>query len=310
MLGFAACRGLDNDVDYEIRTQASFFLTEPVNGTGRSVVRLQDSLLIPDWNAAQGISNTHLSDLAGRESTIWLSSGEEQRILEIDLANGETEEYSNLGMRPHFISPGLRYMMMCDTLDGKLGFLRYRTGEVQEVPVAGAPSRVVYNNEKFYLQLDTGSIAIYNERALTPVKQIDLGNHIFDIQLDKFRNCRVESSDGTQNYLSIIEANGDFLLSENGGNANRKTRNTPYLTSRFETEYLNDVNLNGFDLNIIEISDSVDNFEVDFFEGRLFYSWQDSLTRYDLHSRSFIDRLPFPFQMIRSWHYAGGILLN
>ncbi|MBP6721125.1 MAG: hypothetical protein KA239_02320, partial [Bacteroidia bacterium] len=93
---FAGCR-MDDDSSYEIRTYSSFFLIQKPNGL-RSIYRYQQDFhqLDSAWNLKASVPDAQLSDASMVDNRIWIASGPQNAILQVNPAYGSVQEkFSN-----------------------------------------------------------------------------------------------------------------------------------------------------------------------------------------------------------------------
>jgi hypothetical protein len=304
VLGVEGCQ-FDDDQAYEIRTYASFFQVQSGSG-GYSICRLSEGKLEHSWNQRAGILDVEVSDAAMIDNRLWISSAIRKSIFKLSPETAVKQEtFQNLPLAPHYFSVGEKQVLLSDTTDGKLAFLRLRDGELQEIPFQGKPGICIYNAGKFYLELDHSSIVIYDESTLSPRSTIVFDLDIDDIQLDSFRVVNVFGHDSIQFYKALVTGNGDYLVAPPTPTRFSKIRLSPYFSKSFGSEFRGDIGLDG--VEIVHragevLVDSADNFEVDFFEGTLFYTIRSTLFRFDLRERSLKDSFSFGGVLHNSFH--------
>lgn len=307
LLGMAGCR-LDDDTGYEIRTYASFLLVQPTGG-GLSLYRYSQDAhsLDPAWNATAGVPDADLSDVGMVDNLLWLASGAQKKVLQVNPADGSlVEAFDGLPIAPHFIAVGSDQVMVADTAAHKLAFIKRRNGDVQEVEFTGKPGPCLYNSGKFFLVVDDTQVAVYDEKALSPRATLALGMTVDELLLNKYHVLQVMGRDSTGRRLGIVDVNGDFLV----GNATNpvaytRLRPTPYFVARFGGEYLYDLQWLGGNVvsqNGVTLADSVDGFEADFFEGTLFYQRGASLLVRNMATGVGIDSLGLSGSLRKSFH--------
>jgi hypothetical protein len=304
------CRGFDDDNDYAIYTRAGFFLRENPNNGVLSLYRHVDSLLEASWNTKAGISDADLSDAEMVDNVIWIASGPQNAIYQVSPTYASVKErFADLPLAPHFIAVGEQQVMVSDTANRKLAFIKRRNGKVQEVAFEGKPGKCLYNGGKFYLQVDDSILAIYDEKALTTRATIPTAYPIDEILLDSYHNVLIESHDSTLYYEGLISTNADYLVNTLFRVNYNKLRPTPYFSKRFGKEYLFDLQLWGrrlIDERGNVLADSADDFEADFFEGELFYKLHDTLFKKNMASGTITSQLPFSGKLVKSFfQYAG-----
>lgn len=297
------CRALDDDSSYEIDTRSMFFFAENSSGQAE-LIRVTPDAVLTGQEQVYGIETGGLSDFFGHETELWLSNGNQEYIRRIDLREESNyESYTDLGIRPYFICPGRKYLLMADSLSDRIAFMDLKNEKMIRLEVEGQPGPIFYNNEKFYLILDNNRVVIYNELALTPTQDHFIGKEITQAGFDKNLNLRIITQDSSGYFLNMIEHNADFIGFLDQPITYQKARYTPYLSARYGTEYLQDIFLGDEELNVSSFPDSLDHFEVDFFRGRLYGTFRDSLRRYELSPLERGNAEYFPYRVKKSFTY-------
>lgn len=304
-----SCRGWDDDSGFAIRTRASFFLA-PANG-GNTLLRYADGEMQVAWNTKAGIPDVDLSDVDLRKNALWMSSGRRNLIAEVHPETGEVlRNFDNLPMAPHYLTVGEEQILAVDTIANSIMFIRIRNGKVTAAQFEGQPRFSIYSNSRFFLKNFAGSVSIIDEKALTARETLSFGNNIQDIQTNRYNNIYVLTSDSTAKYWSLIPGNADYIERDNLPANYDKVRYTPYFSGRYGTEYLNDLQLVGSEIQTTKgtlLIPDADNFEVDFFGGSLFYTRADSMYVYDLNGETVLDSFPFAFSLENAWHQYGQV---
>lgn len=314
LMVLAACRGWDDDSEYEIGTKASFFLMPATDGY--SILRYGEGNLQADWNVDIGVPSADLSAVAMADGYLWLAGGSKKRLLKVNPESGlQEEEIGGLPLRPHHFAIGRTQMIVCDTIDGAIAFIKRRNNKVTPLEFEGKPGQSIYTNGRFYTQVDDSMVYVFDESAFTPRAKLNIGAKILGFQLDRYNNIGVRSQDSAGIYQAIIASNADYISRENFEVSYQKSRLTPYFTRRYTTEYLNDLQLLDSIVQtpqLAEVMTNVDNFEVDFFGGTLFFARGDSFFRYDLNQNPVSDPvllgiLPGVGTVQASWHQLVGV---
>lgn len=309
MLGLQSC-GWDDDSEYEARTRASFLIAEDANTGLRKVWKHEAGVLLEGWNRDLGIPDANFSGLEYLEGELWLGDAIGQRILRIDPSNDEVlERFDGLPIQPHYFSVGERYILIGDTITDQLAFIRLRNGEVIITEFEEEPGPAIHNNRLFFLQVGDSSIHVIDEWALTARHENDFSYTITEVQFNQLKNVYLTlKDDADDDYLGLLSGTDGSIAREGDPVAYQKIRYSPYLEARFGTEWLTDLRLNNTQLisGAIVFPDSMTNFEVDFFESRLFYNWQNTLYHYDLNTQNRLDSFAFPDRLIGSVHWVGG----
>lgn len=302
LLSQTACT-FENDEEYEVAVRASYFKVLDQQGNPH-LHQYINGTFITDWTSRFN-SGGSFGDFSARGNSLWFSEPGNGKIVEADLTDESIlRQAEGLSVRPDLISLGETYLLIADSTNEKLGFWHLRKEDFQEVPVSGKPGGVVYNNRKFYLLLDTSKVALYNELALSPIAEFDLGFRITELQFDKFFNLRATGEQSGEPYFAIIDANGNYVSREAAPFGFTKVRYSPYLSQRFETEFLDQVGIRDLLISpTLPGVDSASNLEVDFFSGLLFYTYRDTFYQYNLNTFQSATPEPFSFQMVKSFHH-------
>ena len=306
---FPSC-GWDDDREYEVRTRAAFLVAEDVNTGLHKVWRHEAGVLQEGYNRDLGVPDGSFSGLQYRDGELWMGNSSSQEILRIDPSNDEiVERISGLPLQPHSFSVGERYILLGDTVNNQIAFVRIRNGEAYVVDVPADPGQIWHNNRMFFLQLGDSSIYVYDEWALTTRYEHTLNDRIVETQFNQLLNFYISLVDSSGEDLFALVSGTDGSLAVERDNVNyQKIRFSPYLDDRFGTEWTFDLRLDGTQLSsgTLIFPDSLNNFEADFFESRLYYQWNDSLFQYDLNTQSRQDSFPFPDNLVSSVYWVGG----
>ena len=287
VLFLPACRGLDDDTNYAPETIAAFFLSpHPVDSTLQTLTRFTDDTFLPDWQNQFRLTPETLTDLAGKENTLWISSANQREILEIDLREERlVNTRSTQGARPDLLVPGSDYLLFSDVPARRLGFMDYNNQEIFFLEIDFAARSLLYNSGKFYVVGDT-QVTIFRESALAPIStqftDTPIAHSFFDNQGDLF----LFACEGNDCKQYVIDANGDIFTANSPSNRNDQLISlSPFLRQQYGREYLGDLRLRNSTLEPVGI-DSVNWFSMDFFEGDLYFSRgnQPEITRQNLHN--------------------------
>lgn len=304
-LAMVGCR-IDDDSSYEIRTYSSFLLVKKPSGL-LSIYRYQQEahLLDSSWNLGAGIPDADLSDATMVDNLVWIASGPQNAILQVNASHGSVaEKFDNLPLAPHFIAVGAKQMLVSDTVAGKVAFIKLRNGDVQEIAFEGKPGMCIYNSGKFYLQVDDSLVSIYDETAMTPRATVSIARRLDAMMLNRYHAIIVMTHDSAATYKAVIDPNADYLIG-NDFVFYSKFVPTPYFSQRFGGEYLRDLEiLNGnlIDETGLVLADTIADFEADFFEGTLFYTRGQDLVVKSIDGLQLMDSLAFQGRFIKSFH--------
>lgn len=305
LLLLSGCQSLDDDSPYEIKTWASFFLVGNVDGTLRIDKYIGNSIE-PEWNAKAGMPNAELSDAQMLDNAIWLASGVQRAVTRVSPTYASVQEkFGDLPIAPHYLAVGTKQIMIADTAANKVAMIKRSNGNVQVLEFEGHPGRCVYGSGKFYLVVDHHKVAIYDEQAMTTRATLDLKMQIDDLLLNRYNFVVPVGHDSlfvTQEAL--VDVNGDGLVRE-FPTTYTKTRLTPYFAVRFGAEYVHDLQLKAGKIltdNAVALTDSTTDFEVDFFEGTLFYIRNGHFVVRDIATGQRADSLPFQGFLHKAMH--------
>ncbi len=302
--------GWDDDREYEIHTRASFLVTQdPATGL-RKVWRYEAGILIEGWNREMGVSDTGFSGLEYIDGELWMGDASGRQILRIEPSNDKVlKRFGDLPVRPHFFSVGERFILISDTITDQLAFIRIRNGELIITEFSGESGPAIHNNRLFFLQVGNVGLHVIDEWALTPRNENRFSFTIMEIQFNRLKNVYLTMKNDVGDDYSGLISGTDGSIAREGAPVNyQKIRYSPYLEARFGSEWLSDLRLSNNTLSsgAIIFPDSMTNFEVDFFESRLFYSWRNTLYYYDMNTQVRLDSFEFPDHLIESVYWVAG----
>ncbi len=312
VVGFSlimATMGCDYDVDEEfyIETSISFILFADSNSQDKSILAIEDTTLTFDWQKKIGLNTNSIGDLQGSGAYLWVSDIQRNRILKIDpTAERAIEIYELETITPHLISIGETYILISDTTTTKAGFIHINKQDIYTRSLTNIPGKSIYRSNKFYLKTGNDVITIFNEQALSATHSLKLNGMIRDLQIEDEKfivvyTYREQNSETLQE--SRINYNTDAFTLKEADTRFRKVRHSPYAVANFGKEYLENITLD-FDSKLsVNNLNSVSDFEVDFFESRLFFLRSDSLFSYaiPLSNTRFLGKVKG--KMARSWFY-------
>jgi hypothetical protein len=307
LLVISGCHGLDDDSGYEIRTYASFFLVKTQSGN-LSLYQYRQDLhqLDSSWNSRANISDADLSDAGMVDNLVWLASGNQHNILQVNPTSVSIrEEFGHLPLAPHHFAIGEKLVLVADSLAHEIAFLNRKTSDIQKIQIKEKPGICIYNSGKFYLNIDDSLVAIYDESAMTPRATVRIGSSVDELLLNRYHAIVVMSHDSLRTYRVSIDPNADHLIGENYPVFYAKLRPTPYFNVRFGREYLSDllaVGPNLTDEASAILADSILDFEADFFEGTLFYTRGRDFVARPIDGLSVMDSLSFQGRFVKSFH--------
>ena len=314
LLSFSACNGLDNDTQFETATRSSFFLGTNNSDGNTTLIRTDGETLFPDWQLGFGVSSTSLSDFSLKETQGLICDPEDRELLVIDMQNESIERtiaFSTIAIIdfiPHFAEQGDKFIFVSDSINSKIAFIKLKKSGYESFffDVDLPPRDLIFNGGKFYVQLGCCDLAIYHELANAEVARFSFEYPLSSFAVDGISNVRAITLDTAGiSYLSIIDANGDNLVTTESPTFFSKLRYSPWTSKVYGTEYLEDIYRTTVLINAPghTVTDSVWGFEPDFFEGILYYQWRDSITKYDLNSTEVLWRMHYPYSLDKGFHY-------
>jgi len=304
MMFAMGCNGLDNDLSYAVSSQAAVLVCTDSSGA-RQLVRIENGMVIPNWNASLGVANASWGQVSIQSNRFWISDVHSNRLIKVHPSGTVEAELTGFSVVPHVFAVGERQILLADSSTGRVGFFDLRRGDYVQTNTSVTQARnCLYNGGKFYLQHGRDSITIWDEFGLSPRAAVAVGTVVDEMQFDSFRNLRVLSHDSNTTYVAIIGGNYAGIAVPSYSFDYDKVRYTPYFNSRFGSEVTEDVLLrDGFLQTFRGESvwpDSLENFEVDFFEGHL-YAWVgDSLKAHNLANSELLWSVPFPYRISKA----------
>lgn len=309
LLFASGCNGLDDDSVYANYTRAAYFDVTDSQGD-RQLIRLIDGKLELDWNAQAGVPGADLGEALLIGDQLWLGDIARKAVYQVAPISGEVmRRFEGLPIQPHLMAVGSRQVLIADTALKAICFVTLRQGRAYQPPFTGHPQALLYNNGRFYLQQDSFAVAIYDEAALALRTTVTLPTRITDMAFDRNYQLRLDSQDSSlQRYGAIIDPNGDYLSTPNFRVYYDKVRYTPYFNAPYGSEYLNDLAIRAGNLETTRaeaVLDSIDDFEADFFEGKVYVQRDDSLFRYQIRMDSLLEGYAFPYRMRKAFFLYG-----
>lgn len=303
-----ACR-FDGDADYYPVTQKSFLLGEHLSSHTFEVLLIKDNTFIPNWEQNWAELNGTLSDMAGQNELLWLSSGEGERVLEID---AETEQIIRIletqDVSPHYICPGTNYLFLSDTTQHQIAFVNRRTESLIILATDSMPGEAHYVAPYFFLGLGKQSISIYHEDALTEIASLDVEQALIKLEYDHVQSllCLIQAHPDSQVYRRDIDIN-TLEISEVQDLGAQDIRYSPYTTSLYGKEWPFSVKSLANGIVAPAAFDTVSSFEMDFFESRYYYVSRDSLHSYQIRSRIRKNIGPYSGTLNKAYFYVAPI---
>lgn len=305
----SGCNGWDDDSIYANYTRAAFFDVSDSLGQ-RQLIRYIDGKATLAWNAVAEVPGTDLGEALLIADHVWLGNVQRKAIYQVAPISGEVvRRIEGLPIRPHLMAIGTKQLLIADTTANAICFVTLRNGRAYQPAYTGRPQALLYNNSRFYLQQNDSEIAIYDESALALRTTERLPTRILAIAFDRNFSLRVDSRDSTgQRFGAILDPNGDFFSTPNFLVPYDKVRYTPYFDNPFGSEYLHDLQWKDGNLETTRgepLLDSIDDFEADFFEGKVYVQRGDSLFRYQISLDSLLEGYTFPYRMRKAFFLYG-----
>lgn len=300
---FLACR-FDGDTDYYPITQKAFLLGEDLGTHRPEILLIKDNTFVPAWEQNWSELNGSLSDMAGEDNLLWLSSGEGKRILEID---AEAEQISRLldtpDVSPHHICVGKDYLFLSDTTQEQIAFVNKRTESVITLATDSMPREAHYVAPYFFVGIGKQTVAIYHENALTEIARLNLGEDLLRLEYDHVQSllCLSQAHPDSQVYRHDIDIN-TLQISLVQPLRFGDIRYSPYITALYGKERIFQVRLKESEL-IPSVFDTVSSFEMDFFESQYYYISRDSLYSYQISSRVHKNFGPYSGKLDKAYFY-------
>jgi hypothetical protein len=301
---FSACQSLDDDSNYEISTKASFFWAKNPDGS-HQLDRYAEGIIEESFNLKAGIPNEELTAANMVDNVLWLANGPKKTITAVGPESGsQIQRFPYLGIEPHFFAVGANQILIADSAQGKISFVKRKNGKVQELPDVDRPGQCLYNSGKFYLVHGGQYISTYDEQAMTAISTIDAGATIDFIQFDRYKTVYASAHDSSKFYLARVSFNGMEVGDLFETNYSR-LRTTPYFAATFGTEYLRSLQMVQGRLEsdqAYEFARNVSDFEADFFEGWLYYRSNDTLFVKHIAQDSIHHALPYSRSLEAAFH--------
>ncbi|MEM7369193.1 MAG: hypothetical protein AAF587_11385 [Bacteroidota bacterium] len=283
-----ACRFDGDEVYYPVTERGYILGIHPLDGS-KEILRIDQQSLHRHWeNSWQGLGGK-ISDMAGQEDRLWLSSGEGNRLIEIDLKTETQVRQIDLPQfSPHYLSIGTTYVLLSDTLSNQVAFLNQKTESLTVLALDHQPGEAMYIAPVFYLLMGQKEIQILHETALAPLGELSLEHPHESLAYD-YRNtviCYSRRTEDSVLFQTDIDVNTFQILAPAVQLPFNKVRHSPYRSQNFGKERTNSVRLltNG---NLTpEVFEAVTDFEIDFFESNYYYVRRDSVFRYHIDSQS------------------------
>ena len=290
----------DNDESFWIRTLSTYFLEESLEG--RRIIRLDENGVNPHWEQQLGLEGDDISDMAGAGDRLWLTSASRQSVYEISARSGQLlNEYTIPNVQPSGIGVGDKYVLLTDSVNHQVVFLDKKKGDwvVRENIIR--PGKVTYRSPLFFVEIDREQVGIFDARALALTQELIVGRPIFDLQNDNRFFTLVYSGQDT-----VFESRIDFSTRNIGGRVRtrfNKIRHSPFRSVDVGRELLDPVSLLQDQTLSLGPDGPVNDFEVDFFEGLIYFQRNDSLFRHPLSSLPQEYIVPMSGKFLRTFYY-------
>ena len=271
-----SCSFDQDDGSYPI-TKAAYILLADSLEQNKRILRVNQNVFEPNWQLSFGINQ--VSDITGLGNLLWLANVSSQQIAQVDLAENQIQESFNTApLFPHYICVGTDYVLISDTVNQALGFLRLKNGALTQRSLDRPPGMASYRSGRFYVRVGKFEIVAWQEQALANIGNWTFTHQIVDIQQDNMLSTYIYTKD-TALFQSAINYNTLQLDRDELAVTFDKIRHTPYQNVNFGKEYLSNVFLTGSRLSMRKAPEAND-FEVDFFESNIYLQYGDSLYAY------------------------------
>jgi len=260
-----------------------------------------DGSISNEWGENLGMHNP--ADIAGNGKELWVSLADERKLLLIDLeVENQISTYDLGQFQGHFLSLGTRYLLMCDTLGRQLGFFHLSKRELTLIALDLVPGKAIYRSAKFFLVLDNQQVAIYSEDALAPIETLSFSRPIVDLVLDNRFYTWVYTRDSLS-YRASISWNSHSIVEPEQEVAESKLRHSPFLRANFGKEYTGPISLINNRLSNFP-SPPANDFEVDFFEAKTWFTFRDSLKSKEVFENEIQVHGPFTGNFRNAYFYV------
>ncbi len=307
LLFFSSC-SLDHDDGFYPVTKEQFLLVGEEN---RQLLHVQQAEVDADWLSQFGWTDA-VSDMDALVEDIWFVSESRSELLHWHAASKSHELYPLENFSPASLLLGTEYILLIDSLHGQMGFWNLESRSLQQrMDWDGGIGESIYRGGKFFVQKGKRSIQVFQENSLQLSGEIELSQDIFNIQMNASHVLFVMSRDSLiyQQYFSYYSyspvseqliVNYDQLI------------HTPYYKSNYGKEWLRNILVVDNSLQgrapFRVISENVQSYAIDFFEGKILVQRNDSLFSQDLRSGDavFLSPLGYPIQKYQALRLAQG----
>lgn len=304
VISFSSC-DLDNDDSFYPEAQRTFLLLSDANGKQLAIV--EDNEIAYHQEQNFNISQSTLTDIAGEEELLWLGLNSSE-ILEINVKKKSVNTKKSLnGLIPNHIIIGIKYLLLIDTLNNKLGLWEKKKQEiVHTIELSKKPGSGTYLSGKFYIHLGEKHIGVLREVALLITNEIELPTPAGPIQ---------SSSTNTLYLYSLQKPLTPYWIDYNIDNEVRvipavvfdQIFHSPYIRQQYGKEWLQNIELiNGYMISSKErdtIFSTVNWAAIDFFEGAAWLTSQGNLVNVKLDTRAVQSSWPFADSVEMVWTY-------
>lgn len=310
VLILCGCRPLDDDSLYAPKTQAAFFLVQDITDPNlRSIGVIVDSLdMVPDWQLQFGLANADLADMAGYESTLWLSNTTTNEILQIDLQSETlTKTYSTQGVTPDLMVQGEDYLLFADQSTHRMGFLNLKNEEIYFVEMDSAAVFLKYNSGKYYI-VGNSWVSVFSETALTAISTEYTDTPIAQCVFNKTGDLVIMACANGDCKQYVVDGSGNIFTAASPQNRNyQRIALSPFFKQQYGREHLEDLRWFEQTLNLEPIgATDVTWFGVDFFEGVTYFQTDSfgSMFSINMNTSGFDNHLGFRDALtIKDYYY-------
>ena len=299
----SACSFDQDDIFFPI-TKAGFFLVSDTISNTKTILRIAGEDVSHDWHTELGINQ--VDDIAGRGEYLWIANASTKQITQLDLSDNQSiTTFEIAPLSPHFICAGTDYVLISDTINHSLGFLRLQNDKLTQKQVHAAPRMASYRSGRFYVSLGLNELAAWHEDALAQTNSWSFDHPIVDIQQDNILSTMVYTRDTTL-FQSRINYNTLQMEVKEIPVVFDKIRHSPYADDFFGKAFLRQVALIDGKLSMTRAPEA-DNFEVDFFESRVYFQDKDSLYYFDIGEYQIVPLTQLNGKLVKAHYFQEAI---
>ncbi|MDX2249108.1 MAG: hypothetical protein SF052_20140 [Bacteroidia bacterium] len=289
----------DDDLRFVPQTHTGFILSQQTDQ--KSLIRIIADQVERDWKVYPGVGE--ISDFSGTEKTIWFAEGDKRQIFEYDPENQQVlQTFSTGELTPDYICVGESVILICDSVEEKIGFFRLKNEKLTLTTPGYKPGKAVYRSGKFYVKADDRIVDIYDEQAFASIGKAIFEYKIVEIEADARSRIFIHTREGNTSRQAFIDYNSNNIAEPEKVVAYEKIRYTPYVENPLGKEYMRDLQQVNGKLNIAG-SPVCSDFEIDFFESVVYFIRQDSLYSLHIIDNAEAARIPLTGKFQKAWYF-------